>query len=104
MQNQKPTSNFPTDASLSQRRRSRRKLIDPSPAGNIIRLPDGRFQLDYVDSNGTRRRPTFATQAEAESTRDHIAAQPPLIWHEIGTDWVCAVLNIFKGLRREARR
>src|SRR5258705_10320027 len=56
-------------------RRKRAKLISRQEAGNIIKLPDGRFRIDCVDSRGERHRPAFATKDEAIAALERIAAK-----------------------------
>ena len=59
-----------------QRKSKRRsKLISSTDAGNISKLRDGRFRIDYRDSRGNRARPAFATQEEAVATLDRIGAK-----------------------------
>ena len=59
-----------------QRKSKRRsKLISSTDAGNISKLRDGRFRIDYRDSRGNPARPAFATQEEAVATLDRIGAK-----------------------------
>jgi integrase len=55
-------------------RRKRAKLISRQEAGNVIKLPDGRYRIDCVDSKGRRHRPAFPTKDEAIAALSTIAA------------------------------
>src|SRR5262249_2322659 len=41
-------------------------------AGRIIKLSDGRYRIDYIDSRGQRSRPAFATEQEARAALEQI--------------------------------
>src|SRR5215471_20274395 len=56
-------------------RARRAKVIRKTEAGNIIKLPDGRFRIDCIDSRGKRHRPAFATEDEAIAVLSGIAAK-----------------------------
>jgi integrase len=56
-------------------RARRAKAIRKTEAGNIIKLPDGRFRIDCIDSRGKRHRPAFATEDEAIAVLSGIAAK-----------------------------
>jgi integrase len=52
---------------------ARTKVIRKTESGNIIKLANGRFRIDCVDSFGKRYRPAFATIVEAERALERIA-------------------------------
>jgi integrase len=56
-------------------RARRAKVIRKTEAGNIIKLPDGRFRIDCIDSRGKRHRPAFATEDEAIAVLSGIAVK-----------------------------
>src|SRR6516225_452982 len=67
---------MPMTTLKSKRLRARRpKTIRKTEAGKIIKLPDGRFRIDCIDSRGKRHRPAFATEDEAIAALGGIAAK-----------------------------
>jgi len=56
-------------------RARRAKTIRKTEAGNIIKLPDGRYRIDCVDSKGKRHRPAFPTKDEAIAALGRIAVR-----------------------------
>lgn len=55
--------------------KAKTKTIRKSEAGNVVKLRDGRFRIDCLDSRGKRHRPAFATKDEAFSALDRITAR-----------------------------
>src|SRR4051794_40108742 len=60
---------------IANPRPKRPKVVTRTEAGNIIKLPDGRFRIDCVDSRGKRHRPAFADKDEALSALNGIAVK-----------------------------